>query len=345
VKSEKRKGPGELLTRRVVFGCIVLLPTSISTAHEMRPGYLEIRETTKDTYNVLWKVPARGFNERLSLHLQFADDVELVSEPVSGFVGGAHIQRVKIQRPGGLTGTPITIDGLSGTFTDVLFRLQRLDGTEITHRLTPAQARYVVESEPNIWQVGWTYFVLGVEHILLGIDHLLFVLALLLIVADWKKLIGTITAFTIAHSITLALATLGFVHVPGPPVEAIIALSIVFVAAEIIRGRQSHPGLTARAPWIVAFTFGLLHGFGFAGALSEVGLPQSSIPMALLTFNLGVEAGQLIFVAAMILLYGIFRNITARTKLTLAEWAYRIPAYAIGGVAAFWTVERIQGFF
>ena len=370
VKSEKWKGPGELLIRWVIakvaklrrrnINCLSeLLPirllyavvlvfslTSSSAAHEMRPGYLEIKETTKDSYDVLWKVPARGFNERLSLHLQFADDVEFVSEPVSGFVGGAHLQRIQIRREGGLTGTPITIDGLSGTFTDVLFRLQRLDGTEITHRLTPAHPRYEVEAEPNIWQVGGTYFVLGIEHILLGIDHLLFVLALLLIVADWKKLIGTITAFTVAHSITLALATLGFVQVPGPPVEAIIALSIVLVAAEIIRGRQSEePGLTASAPWLVAFSFGLLHGFGFAGALSEVGLPQSSIPMALLTFNLGVEAGQLIFVAAMVLLYGIVRYITARNRLTLPEWAYRVPAYAIGGIAAFWTVERINGFF
>lgn len=346
MKSEKRKGPGELLIRWVVFGCIALLPTSISTAHEMRPGYLEITETTKDTYNVLWKVPARGFNERLSLHLQFADDVELVSEPVSGFAGGAHIQRLKIRRPEGLIGTPITIEGLSGTFTDVLLRLQRLDGTEITYRMTPAQPSYVVEAEPNIWQVGWTYFVLGVEHILLGIDHLLFVLALLLIVADWKKLIGTITAFTVAHSITLALATLGFVHVPGPPVEAIIALSIVFVAAEIIRGRQDHSGLAARAPWIVAFTFGLLHGFGFAGALSEVGLPQTSIPMALLMFNVGVEAGQLMFVAVLLVFYQLVIGLIVQPlKLNTPEWAYRLPAYAIGGVAVFWVIERVTGFW
>ena len=166
-------------------------------------------------------------------------------------------------------------------------------------------------------------------------------LALLLIVAGWKKLIGTITAFTAAHSITLALATLGFVHVPGPPVEAVIALSIVFVASEIIRGRQGNPGLTARAPWLVAFTFGLLHGFGFAAALSEVGLPQKSIPMALLTFNIGVEAGQLLFVAAALALYAMFRRI----PMTPPEWACRVPAYAIGGIAAFWMIERTAGFW
>jgi len=172
-------------------------------------------------------------------------------------------------------------------------------------------------------------------------DHLLFVVALLLIVANWKTLLGTITAFTIAHSITLALATLGFVNVPGPPVEAIIALSIVFVAAEIIRGQRGNPGLTAKWPWVVAFTFGLLHGFGFAGALSEVGLPQTAIPMALLSFNLGVEGGQLAFVAVLLCLYVAAR----RMSIELPAWSYRIPAYAIGGLACFWVIERTVGFW
>ena len=327
----------------VVF-CVLAVANLVSAcadAHEMRPGYLEIRESSTDTYEVLWKVPARGVNERLSLHLKFADDVEMLTDPVSGFMADAHVQRMRVRREGGLTGTEISIVGLAGTFTDVLMRLQRLDGTEITHRLTAARPRYIVAANPSIWQVGWTYFVLGVEHILLGIDHLLFVLALLLIVADWRKLIGTITAFTVAHSMTLAIATLGFVNVPGPPVEAIIALSIVFVAAEIIRGQQGTTGLTARWPWVVAFSFGLLHGFGFAGALSEVGLPQTSIPMALLTFNIGVEAGQLMFVAAALCVYWV--GVTMRIKIP--KWAGTIPAYAIGGVAAFWMIERVIGFW
>ena len=183
--------------------------------------------------------------------------------------------------------------------------------------------------------------VLGVEHILLGIDHLLFVLALLLVVKGWRKLIGTITAFTIAHSITLVLATLDLVHIPGPPVEAVIALSIVFVAAEIIRSRQGKPGLTERWPWVVAFTFGLLHGFGFAGALSEVGLPQTSIPIALLMFNVGVEAGQLLFVSAMLVVY----LASSRIPIKVPEWGWRLPPYAIGSIAAFWMVERIVGFW
>ncbi len=331
------------MRRRLLAFALALVAVSLSVAraHEMRPAYLEIRESSADTFEVLWKVPARGTNERLSLHLRFADDVELLTEPVSGFIASAHVQRLRIRRPGGLTDTPITIDGLASTYTDVLLRLERLDGTELTRRLTPDEPSYVVEANPGLGQVAWAYFVLGVEHILLGIDHLLFVLALLLIVAGWRKLVGTVTAFTLAHSITLALATLGFVHVPGPPVEAIIALSIVFVVAEIIRGRQGNAGLTARWPWIVAFTFGLLHGFGFAGALSEVGLPQTSIPLALLTFNLGVEAGQLLFVAAALVPFWIGRRVPKNTP----EWVCRIPAYAVGGVAAFWTIERVVGFW
>ncbi len=319
---------------------IVGLLPAFANAHEMRPGYLEIRESAADTYDVLWKVPALGDDMRLGLYLRFGDDVKMVTEPVAGFVGGAHTQRMRIQREGGLTGTTVTIDGLDATFTDVLLRLERADGTEITHRLTPAAPSYIIEADLVRGQVAWTYLVLGTEHILLGVDHLLFVLALLMVVVGWRKLVGTITAFTVAHSITLALAALGFVHVPGPPVEAIIALSIVFVAAEIVRGRIGHPGLTARLPWIVAFTFGLLHGFGFAGALSEIGLPQSAIPLALFTFNVGVEIGQLLFVAAVLVLYAIARRIQPKPP----EWAWRVPTYAIGGIAAYWMIERVVGF-
>ncbi len=328
------------LRSKLLLLALVLL-SSLATAHEMRPGYLEIRESAPDTYDVLWKVPALGEGLRLGLYLRFADDVDMVNEPVVGFFGNAHIQRMRIRREGGLTGTPVTIDGLDATFTDVLLRLERADGSEITHRLTPAAPSYVIEAEPARGQVALTYFILGVEHILSGIDHLLFVLALLMVVVGWRKLVGTITAFTVAHSITLALAALGFVHVPGKPVEAIIALSIVFVAAEIVRGRMGNPGLTARLPWIVAFTFGLLHGFGFAGALSEIGLPQSAIPLALFTFNVGVEAGQLLFVGGILVLYFVGQRI----QPTLPEWAWRIPTYAIGGIAAFWMIDRVVGFW
>jgi len=311
---------------RALFVLIMLglLPV-LASAHEMRPGYLEIRETATDTYDVLWKVPALGDDMRLGLYLRFDDDVRTVTEPVSGFIGSAHI----------------TIDGLDATYTDVLLRLERANGVEITHRLTPASPSYVVEAEPGRGQIALTYIILGVEHILLGVDHLLFVLALLMIVANFRKLVATITAFTVAHSITLALAALGFIHVPGPPVEAIIALSIVFVAAEIVRMRQGLPVLTARVPWVVAFTFGLLHGFGFAGALSEIGLPQSAIPLALFSFNIGVEIGQLLFVGGVLVLYLVAK----RLQPVPPAWAWRVPTYVIGGMAAYWTIDRITGFW
>lgn len=320
----------------------LLMVTHPASSHEMRPGYLEIREVGEaGVYDVLWKVPARGGNARLGLGLQFGEDVQIITAPVGGFVGGAHVQRMRIRGVQGLNGTSIEVEGLERTFTDVLLRLERADGTDLTHRLTPDAPRYVVEANPSGFQVAWTYFLLGIEHILGGIDHLLFVLALLLVVQGGRKLVATVTAFTIAHSITLALATLGFVHVPGPPVEATIALSIMFVAAEILRGQNDEPRLTARKPWIVAFTFGLLHGFGFAGALSEVGLPQSAIPAALLTFNLGVEAGQLLFVFGCLAAWVVLH----RVPISPPVWSQRLPAYAIGSVAAFWTIERVAAFW
>ena len=212
-------------------------------------------------------------------------------------------------------------------------------------------APQAVQATPRPWQVTCTYLVLGVEHILRGIDHLLFVLGLLILVRGWRKIVGTITAFTVAHSITLAAATLGFVHVPGKPVEAIIALSIVFVACEIVRRSRGQSGLTERRPWIVAFTFGLLHGFGFAGALSEVGLPQNAVPLALLFFNVGVELGQLIFIGAVTTAIAVlipvvsrFEQHDSRPKIRFAFYE-TLAAYAIGSVAAYWLVERTLSFF
>jgi hydrogenase/urease accessory protein HupE len=189
-----------------------------------------------------------------------------------------------------------------------------------------------------------TYTVLGIEHILTGFDHLLFVLALLLLVRGKRRLIATVTAFTVAHSLTLFAATLGWIHVPRPPVEAMIALSIVFVATEIVHGRQGRPGLTERYPWTVAFTFGLLHGLGFAGALAEVGLPQASIPTALLFFNVGVEIGQLLFIAAVFALIAAGYQVARLLALAAPGWLWRVPPYAIGGLASFWLVQRVAAF-
>lgn len=313
---------------------------SVSVAHEVRPAYLELKQVNADDFDVLWKVPARGNGLRLGLYVRFPETCEIVTEPTAMFVGDAFVERSRIRGPDGLVGSTIHIDGLKTTLTDVLVRIERSDGTTQVSRLMPESPSLVVEASPSAWQVAWTYLVLGVEHILLGIDHILFVLALILLVKGWKRLVGTITSFTLAHSITLALATLGFVHVPGPPVEACIALSIVFVAAEIIRSRQGSPGLTEQAPWLIAFTFGLLHGLGFAGALSEVGLPQQAIPLALLFFNVGVELGQLAFVFAVLLAL----TIATRFSWRAPEWTWRIVPYAIGSVAVFWVIERTSGF-
>lgn len=313
--------------------------------HEMRPAYLEITEIQPELYDVYWKVPAKVVGGRLSLDLVFDDQVKVEGEPAGMFIDGAHVERTRVICPGGLPGTTVTIEGLSSTMTDVLLRFKDLEGVENTHRLTPENPSYEIKETPGTWDVAWTYLVLGVEHILLGIDHLLFVLALLILVDGKRKLLATITAFTLSHSITLALATLGFVNMPGPPVEAVIALSIVFVAAEIIRGYQGNPGLSQRWPWSVAFVFGLLHGFGFAGALSDVGLPQQSIPMALFTFNVGVEVGQLIFVAIVLVVMWVASWCGRKFHVSAPSWAWRVPPYAIGAVAAFWMIERTVGFW
>ncbi len=315
-----------------------------AAAHEVRPGYLEFRQTADDAYDVFWKVPGLGENLRLGLYPELPATCRSVSEPRAAMVNGAFTERWAIRCAGGLAQGRIGIKGLSVTMTDVLVRIERLDGTAQVTRLTPSAASFVVEAASGAMQIARTYLVLGMEHILGGFDHLLFVLALLILVQGVRRLIVTVTAFTLAHSITLAGATLGFVHVPGPPVEATIALSIVFVAAEIVRGRESQAGLTQRFPWLVAFVFGLLHGFGFAGALSEVGLPQTAIPVALLCFNVGVEIGQILFIGCVIASLALARRVARRSGVQAPTWAWRVPPYAIGSFAMFWVIQRVAAF-
>ncbi|MEE8220601.1 MAG: HupE/UreJ family protein [Woeseiaceae bacterium] len=308
-------------------------------AHEVRPGYLEIRQTETETFDVLWKVPARG-RLKLAIYARLPDNCVPLSAVVSTKGGGAFTDRWTVTCPGGLSGGTIVIDGLSGTLTDVLARIERLDGSSQVFRLSPDAPVIVIEATPGWQQIAGTYLGLGVEHILSGIDHLLFVLALLLLVKGWRRLVATVTAFTVAHSLTLAAATLGFVHVPQRPIEAVIALSIAFVAAELVRLKSGQVSLTQRWPWAIAFIFGLLHGFGFAGALSEIGLPEQAIPLALLFFNIGVELGQLLFIAGVVAIGTIARRIA----VPLPAWAPQLSAYAIGTVAAFWTIERVARF-
>jgi len=204
--------------------------------------------------------------------------------------------------------------------------------------------RFVVTPSPGPLEVVETYTVLGIEHILTGFDHLLYVLGMLLLVGGWRRILATMSAFTATHSLTLTAATLGWVHVPQAPVEACIALSIVFVAREIVQVHRGRPGITTRWPWAVAFTFGLMHGLGFAGALAEVGLPQSSIPVALLFFNVGVEIGQLMFVGAVLTVIAVGWRAAQRLRWSQAAWLGRIAPYAIGALASFWLVERVAAF-
>ena len=325
-------------------GPALLFSGPTAHAHEVRPGYLELKETATGRFNVLWRTPVLA-GMRLPVVLKLPDDVRNLKEPVVQELTDSLVERRWIEADaGGLAGKRIEFPGLQLTITDVLIRFEMLDGTKGTAIVHPSQPWLEFAASQTRWAVAGAYLRLGVEHIWGGIDHLLFVLALLLLVRGWKRVVATVTAFTVAHSITLAAATLGFVHVPQQPVEATIALSIVFVAAEILRSKQGRPGLTEKAPWVVAFTFGLLHGFGFASALNEVGLPQNAIPVALLFFNLGVEAGQLLFIAFVYAVAAGGRQVAHRLPLTWPEWTRRVPPYAIGGVAAFWLIQRIAAF-
>jgi len=326
-------------------GFTLLAPAAF--AHEVRPAYLELRQIGPDTHDVLWKVPGRGENLRFGLYVDLPAGCTRVTEPRASVTYGAVTERWTVKCAGGLSGGTIHIAGLSATMTDVLARLERLDGTTQVTRLTPSTPSFVVAAPARAMGVARTYAVLGVEHILSGIDHLLFVLALILITRGGWTLVKTVTAFTVSHSITLSLAALGYVHVPQPPVEAAIALSIVFVAAEIVRARQGHVGITARAPWVVALTFGLMHGLGFAGGLSEAGLPDGHIPTALLFFSIGVETGHFLFIGAVLSLMALLRRAASRfTPFGDQPPAViqLLPPYAIGSVAMFWLIQRLAAF-
>jgi len=309
-------------------------------AHEVRPAYLELRETAPETYDVFWKVPGQGEDLRLGLYVELPAGSANVAAPRGSMVNNAFTERWIIKCAGGLAGGTINIAGLTATKTDVLVRLDRLDNSVQVTRLTPSAPSFVVEAAPRALEVVRTYSVLGVEHILTGIDHLLFVLALLIITGGGWKLVKTVTAFTISHSLTLTAATLGFVHVPQRPVEAVIALSIVFVAAEILRIHRGVESITSRAPWVVAFSFGLMHGLGFAGGLSEAGLPAGHVPTALLFFSLGVETGHFLFIGVVLAFIALVRRI----RIPFPRWAELVPPYAIGSVAMFWVVQRIAVF-
>lgn len=309
-------------------------------AHELQPGSLEVRQLTQDRYEVMWRAPIY-FKKPHPARLRLPEQWQAEGEPIIKRLPDAYLHRQLVTVPGGdIAGYVIRFIGLEATITDVFARFFWLDGTESTAIARPGQPYIEIVGKHSAWQVAGDYTMLGVDHILSGFDHLTFVLALLLIVSGARRLLITVTSFTLAHSITLAAATLGVMWVPGPPVEATIALSILFLASELVKVNRGQVSLTAQYPWIVAFVFGLLHGFGFAGALSEVGLPDSEVPLALLMFNVGVELGQLMFVALILVLVMLLRKV--RTEWP--DWARQVPAYGIGSIASFWFIERLAGF-
>lgn len=327
------------MIRSLLLLAMFLLP-GYGQAHESRPGYLELIETGENVYTLTWKVPRRG-DLILSLKPVLPDTCRDLAPATREITPGGLIVRRNLDcSAGDLRGREIRIDGLTGSITDVLARVTPSSGDTQTVILKPDAPSFVIAAEQTATDVFIAYLVLGTEHILFGIDHLLFVLGLLLLVKGVGRLVKTITAFTLAHSLTLGAAALGVVNVPQAPVEAVIGLSILFLATELVKRQRGRTGLAERSPWLVALSFGLLHGFGFAGALAEIGLPQSAIPLALFSFNLGVEVGQLLFVFAALLVIALLRKLPDAWP----AWVQFAPAYGIGGMAAFWTIQRVAGF-
>ena len=329
------------MTRLLGLFTMALLLPALSFAHEVRPALLKISEVSENHYRVQWKVPALG-EMRLAIDPVFSAQCINDDERVDANTYGAALSSWYIRCDGGLADTDIGFTNLSATMVDVMVNISFLDGRQYTGLVRPSDPVFHVPDRENEASVFGSYFILGVEHIVFGWDHLLFVLGMVLLVVDVKRLIWAITGFTVAHSITLALAMLDVIHVPGPPVEAIVALSIVFVAVEAINNRLGQSeSLAVRAPWLVSALIGLVHGLGFAGALSEYGLPAYAKAISLAAFNLGVEVGQLAFVAVLLVTAVLIRRANERLLTHVQLGAARL----IGVCGAFWLAERFFGFY
>lgn len=323
-----------------LLGLLVLYPAFLH-ADEIRPAMLQIEEREGGWIDVTWKIPVRG-DRRLALTPVLPDFFERAGPPSARRTPNGASVEYSAYRTGGqsLTGATLRIDGLATIPTDVLVRVALQDGSEHSTILRAGNSSYTIPEQATRGDVALAYWVTGTIHILEGSDHLLFLLTLLLIVSGFWPLVKTVTAFTIAHSLTLALATLGIVNIPPAPTEAVISLSILLLAVEAVRKNSGEVTVSERYPWVIAFAFGLVHGLGFAGALSEIGVPQNEVPLALLMFNVGVETGQLIFVAAVSLLLAAAKKVARPMELL----ASRSAPYAIGGIAAFWTIQRTVSF-
>jgi hydrogenase/urease accessory protein HupE len=322
-----------------ILALIFILLFSITPkieAHRLQPAYLEINEQSVGKFSILWKRPLVG-GKPMNIYPRLPSNFRNLTEPVVQLLPTGAVERwMGASGEGGLAGEKILIDGLTSTQTDVLVRIYYLEGTEETHLLRPASSSVILGGAPSATERIIAYLQLGIQHILMGIDHLLFVLGLLLIVQSRWMLLKTITSFTLAHSITLGIATLGYASVPLPPLNAVIALSILFLGPEIVRSWRGGTSLTIRHPWVVAFAFGLLHGFGFATGLTNLGLRVAEIPLALLLFNCGVEIGQIGFVMLVILLERSFRVL----EIHWPRWFRLAPGYTVGSLGGYWTIQR-----
>jgi hypothetical protein len=332
-------GKFECLRQRFVAGVLLVLLTTplVVLADEFRPALLEINEHDGGWIDIVWKVPMRG-DQVLALTPVLPEFLELMGPGSARQVPGARVEtrsyRTGLQT---LNGVTLSIEGLSAVPADVLVRVRLRDGAEHSAILRSGTSSFTIPEQATRVNLAISYWRMGTIHILEGYDHLLFLLTLLLIVSGIWPLLKTVTAFTLAHSLTLALATLGLLYIPPVPTEAVISLSIVLLAVEVVRKNQGQLTLSERYPWLVAFTFGLVHGLGFAGALSEIGVPPNEVPLALLMFNVGVETGQVMFVVAVSLMLAGLHRLHSHSALTLA----RATPYAIGSVAMFWTIQRI----
>lgn len=319
----------------VVLVAVLLWFPVTALAHETRPAYLELRETTPERYDVLWRTPLyEGL--RLPFDLRFPDVVRNITEPRLVDLPDWHLETWRVEAGGGLAGRKILFRGHDATTAGVVVRLVLLDGTDRSVVVPPTRDGLVLGNGGSGEGGFGGYVLLGIRHIAFGLDHLLFILGLLCIVSSRLMLIETITAFTLAHSLTLAAATLGLVTVPVEPVNAAVGLSILFLGPEIVRHWRGDTSLTIRKPWLVAFAFGLLHGLGFAGSLSGLGLPRRDLILALVGFNVGVEIGQLGFVLLVLLVLASL----SRLDLRLPRWLELLPGYVVGSAGAWFAISR-----
>ena len=329
-------------SRHLLLALALVLAPICARAHEVRPAYFQVYQDGPHHYEVTWKQPTQGdMALRLIPHLS---NGWLNTAPRDQFASGSFFIRtwsISAPQADPLSGATLSIDGLDRSITDVLVVIRLTDGRRLESIIRPDHPDLQLAFATTQGLPVPAYLRLGIEHILTGIDHLMFVLGLLLLVGIRWRLIKAITAFTVAHSMTLGASAIGLVTVPSAVIEALVALSIVFVASELIRSIRGQSGLTQRWPWVIAFTFGLLHGFAFAGALVEVGLPKDAIPLSLLLFNIGVEIGQLLFVGAAIVAILALRILWKHLPLAWARRSRPTPAYAIGSFAAYWFIERV----